>query len=178
MEFYSGLSQVQATHALCLWDGLGFRPPPSAAPAALCPLASCGLLWRALRCTLDLSEWWNRLVLVLTGPILSKTLCDPLSARLLCPWDCHAPLLETHRGSTAAPLDPTRLSEPCRERKVFCQDTEVKNPSLWSEDERTRWEMLQREGTILKSFPELLLCGCCRLGGWPMTIRLSLVFWP
>ena len=78
MEFYSGLSQVQATHALCLWDGLGFRPPPSAAPAALCPLASCGLLWRALRCALDPSEWWNRLVLLLTGPVLSKTLFDPL----------------------------------------------------------------------------------------------------
>ena len=75
------------------------------------------------------------------------------------------------------PLAPASLPVPCRERKVFCQDTEVKNPSLWLEDERTRWEMLQREGNILKSFPELL-CGCCRLGGWPMTIRLSLVFWP
>ena len=27
---------------------------------------------------------------------------------------------------------------------MFFQDTEVKNPSLWLEDERTRWEMLQR----------------------------------
>ena len=97
--------------------------------------------------------------------------------RLLCPWDFHAPLLETHRGSTAAPLALAWLSAPCREHKVFCQDTEVKNPSLWLEDERTRWEMLQREGNILKSFPELL-CGCCRLGGCPMTIMLSLVFWP
>ena len=35
--------------------------------------------------------------------------------------------------------------------------------------------MLQREGNILKSFPELL-CGCCRLGGCPKTRMLSLVF--
>ena len=74
MEIYSSLSQVQATHALCLWDGLGFRPPPSAAPAALCPLASCGLLWRVLRCALDPSELWNHLVLVHTGSVLSHSL--------------------------------------------------------------------------------------------------------
>ena len=74
MEFYSGLSQVAGHSYPVLVDGLGFHPQPSAVPAALCPLASCGLLWGALRWALDPSEWWNSLVLVLTGPILSKTL--------------------------------------------------------------------------------------------------------
>ena len=104
MEFYSGLSQVAGHSYPVLVDGLGFHPQPSAVPAALCPLASCGLLWRALRCALDPSEWWNRLLLVLTGPVLSKTLCDPLSTRLLCPWDCHAPLLENPSRQYSCPL--------------------------------------------------------------------------
>ena len=80
------------------------RLSSSALHSTGCPLASCGLLWRALRCALDPSEWWNRLVLLLTGPVLSKTLCDPLSARLLCPWDCHAPLLENPSRQYSCPL--------------------------------------------------------------------------
>ena len=76
MEVYSGLSQVQASQALCLQDGLGFHPPPSAAPAALCPLASCGLLWRALRCALAPSEWWNRWCSCSLAESC-PTLCDP-----------------------------------------------------------------------------------------------------
>ena len=75
-EVYSGFSQVQASQALCLLDGLGFHPQPSAARDALCPLASCGLLWRALRCALAPSEWWNRWCSC--SPAEScPTLCDP-----------------------------------------------------------------------------------------------------
>ena len=107
------------------------------------------------------------------------TLFDPLDSSPPGP-SVHgflAPLLETHQGSAAAPLPLAWLPVPCREHEVFCQDTGVKSPSLCLEAERTRWEMLQREGRILKSFPELL-CGCSRLVGCPMTIMLSLVFWP
>ena len=71
-------------------------------------------------------------------------------------------LLETHQGSAAAPLPLAWLPVPCREHEVFCQDTGVKSPSLCLEAERPRWEMLQREGHILKSFPELLVAAV----GW------------
>ena len=63
--------------------------------------------------------------------------------------DFHAPLLENHPGSAAAPLPLAWLPMPCREHEVFCQETGVKSPSLCLEAERTRWEMLQREGHIL-----------------------------
>ena len=63
--------------------------------------------------------------------------------------DFHAPLLETHRGSAAAPLPLAWLPVPCREHEVFCRDTGVKGPSLCLEAERPRWEMLQREARIL-----------------------------
>ena len=78
--------------------------------------------------------------------------------------DFHAPLLENHPGSAAAPLPLAWLPMPCREHEVFCQETGVKSPSLCLEAERTRWEMLQRENMlhILKSFPELLVAAV----GW------------
>ena len=63
--------------------------------------------------------------------------------------DFLAPLLETHRGSAAAPLTLAWLPVPCREHEVFWQDTGVKSPSLCLESERPRWEMLQQEGRIL-----------------------------
>ena len=76
--------------------------------------------------------------------------------------DFHAHLLETHRGSAAAPLPLAWLPVPCREHEVICQAMGVKSPSLCLEAERPRWEMLQREGHILKSFPELLVAAV----GW------------
>ena len=117
----------------------------SAAPAALCRLASCGLLWRALRCTLDLSV---------------GTACCSCSLAQSCPKLFSTPWTVAHQAPLSlgcprsfarnpsrqysCPLALAWLSAPCREHKVFFQDTEVKNPSLWLEDERTRWEMLQR----------------------------------
>ena len=76
--------------------------------------------------------------------------------------DFHAHLLETHRGSAAAPLPLAWLPVPCREHEVICQAMGVKSPSLCLEAGRPRWEMLQREGHILKSFPELLVAAV----GW------------
>ena len=45
-------------------------------------------------------------------------------------WDFPATLLEAHEVSAAAPFTLAWLPVSCRDHKVFCQDTEVKSPSL------------------------------------------------
>ena len=138
------------------------RLPSPSLHSTGCPPAPCWLPWSAEGSSVSLSSRFASCSWSVTQSCL--ILCDPWTLAHQAPlsMDFHAPLLETHRGSAAAPLPLAWLPVPCREHEVFCQETGVKSPSLCLEAERTRWEMLQREGHILKSFPELLVAAV----GW------------
>ena len=156
------------------------RLPSPSLHSTGCPPAPCWLPWSAVGSSVSLSSRFASCSWSVTQSCL--ILCDPWTLAHQAPlsMDFHAPLLETHRGSAAAPLPLAWLPVPCREHEVFCRDTGWRVlPCAW----RLRdpdGKCCKGRGNILKSFPELL-CDCCLVGCCPMTIMLSLVLswtWP